>query len=440
MQGYESACGFSELLETFSRCDALIVSQLKACGAVPFAIDCVSQAMMSYTGENPITGLTRHPLREDFSPGGSSGGDACLARLRGAPLALGSDLGGSVRVPAAVCGVFGFCCTPTRLHAHAPSASDLPTLVEAMYGPIASDPDAIVSFLRAIWRENATLHELRDYRYPLTEWRDAQFESTQALRIGFFHTNEILQPLPAVRRALEIAKCALESRGHVVVQWQPPRTSDAWLTVRESWAPFYEVLRLLEHDLVCDATSDVYKEYQMSPVRRLVQSRRLRKQGRLLEADMLNIYCNVQKDCIESQNVSHRRVSAYRQQFMDSWRAARLDAVLCPAFATSSLPHNLMSRAVAAATYCSLFNLMNFCAGVVPVGCVNAEDLVAAEQHWPTVNQYEPSLAAEIRKVLPLTNGMPLAVQLASTPFNDEVVMRLLKEINDAVASHNDSV
>ena len=61
----------------------------------------------SYECSNPIDGVTLHPLDSERSPGGSSGGEGALIGAGGSLLGFGSDLGGSIRVPAYLCGICG---------------------------------------------------------------------------------------------------------------------------------------------------------------------------------------------------------------------------------------------------------------------------------------------------------------------------------------------
>ena len=58
--------------------------------------------------ENPLWGLTTHPLKPEFTPGGSTGGEGALLALQGSLVGWGTDIGGSVRIPAHMCGLYGF--------------------------------------------------------------------------------------------------------------------------------------------------------------------------------------------------------------------------------------------------------------------------------------------------------------------------------------------
>ena len=88
--------------------DGEAVQMLRAAGAIPFCRTNAPQTNLSYGCSNPIFGATLHPMDASRTPGGSSGGEAALQALGGSILGLGTDIGGSVRVPAAFCGICGF--------------------------------------------------------------------------------------------------------------------------------------------------------------------------------------------------------------------------------------------------------------------------------------------------------------------------------------------
>lgn len=80
---------------------------LKQAGAVPFVRTNIPQGMMTYECSNPIHGVTGNPHDPNRIPGGSSGGEAALIAGGGSILGFGSDIGGSLRIPAHMCG----CCS-----------------------------------------------------------------------------------------------------------------------------------------------------------------------------------------------------------------------------------------------------------------------------------------------------------------------------------------
>lgn len=87
--------------------DADCVAQLRAAGAIPLAVTNVSELCMWWESNNTVYGRTRNPYNTNHIVGGSSGGEGCLQAAAGSPLGIGTDIGGSIRMPAFFNGIFG---------------------------------------------------------------------------------------------------------------------------------------------------------------------------------------------------------------------------------------------------------------------------------------------------------------------------------------------
>ncbi|MBU6318408.1 MAG: amidase [Alphaproteobacteria bacterium] len=107
LRGWPTTWGFEEHRHHAASDDALAVQRLKAAGAVILGKTNVPPALADWQSANPVYGVTNNPYDTTRSPGGSSGGSAAALAMGFAHLELGSDIGGSIRVPAAFCGVFG---------------------------------------------------------------------------------------------------------------------------------------------------------------------------------------------------------------------------------------------------------------------------------------------------------------------------------------------
>jgi len=91
------------------------VQMLRNLGAVPFCKTNVPQIMYSWECSNPVYGTTSNPLHLDYVPGGSSGGEGCLIAQGGSIVGLGTDIGGSCRIPAHMSGCCGLKASKNRL-------------------------------------------------------------------------------------------------------------------------------------------------------------------------------------------------------------------------------------------------------------------------------------------------------------------------------------
>ena len=107
MRGLHHSYGLVSRRDIIADEDATAVKLLRAAGAIPLCVTNVSELGSWWNSSNNVYGVTSNPHSLAHSPGGSSGGEAALLASAGIILSLGSDTGGSIRTPAAFCGVFG---------------------------------------------------------------------------------------------------------------------------------------------------------------------------------------------------------------------------------------------------------------------------------------------------------------------------------------------
>lgn len=105
--GLPTTWGFPHFKDFQPAEDALVVSRLKAAGAVIIGKTNIPIGLRDFQSYNDIYGTTNNPWDLGRSPGGSSGGSGAALAAGFGPLSIGSDIGGSIRVPAHFCGVFG---------------------------------------------------------------------------------------------------------------------------------------------------------------------------------------------------------------------------------------------------------------------------------------------------------------------------------------------
>jgi len=161
--------------------DAVAVQRLKAAGAVILGKTNVPPFLSDWQSNNPVYGRTRNPWDLSRSPGGSSGGSAAALASGMTPLEFGSDIGGSIRVPAAFCGVYGHKPTygliPTR--GHSPPGLDGGPVVLACVGPLARSPADLQRALDVT--AGPEPDEAKGYRLDLPAPRHANLEDYRVL-------------------------------------------------------------------------------------------------------------------------------------------------------------------------------------------------------------------------------------------------------------------
>lgn len=199
--------------------DAEVVRRVKDAGAVVIGKTNMPELGLSYETDNRVYGRTDHPFDPSLTPGGSSGGEAAVLGADAAPIGIGTDGGGSIRVPSAYCGLIGLRPTTGRVPATGSwppgragsmfdltcigpmgrSTADIATLLQVLAGPDLVDPFAPPVLLR--------------------DWRDVQ---VPGLRVGWYVDDGVAAPLPAVRSAVESAAAALADAGATVAEVAPP--------------------------------------------------------------------------------------------------------------------------------------------------------------------------------------------------------------------------
>jgi amidase len=106
IEGLETTMGYVSWIGDYAKENAVVVDLLLKAGAVPYVRTNVPQTLMWPEAFNNIFGRTTNPYNRTLTPGGSSGGEGALIALKGSPLGVGSDIGGSVRIPAGFCGLY----------------------------------------------------------------------------------------------------------------------------------------------------------------------------------------------------------------------------------------------------------------------------------------------------------------------------------------------
>lgn len=242
MKGLDVNSGYIAWVGTISLDDAHVVAILRAAGAVFHARTTQPQTVMHLECANNIYGTTINPYNSLLTSGGSSGGEGSLIGLRGSCLGIGSDIGGSIRSPAANCGVFGFRPTSYRLPVHGMADQLLShEQVVTVIGPLSTSLEGMELFMRTIISAKPWLKEpsLIPFHWRQNEdYLGRTASGARKLKIGVLHDDGIVRPHPPVLRAIQELESRLRGTdGIELVEWRPYRHDYAWTITSTLYFP-----------------------------------------------------------------------------------------------------------------------------------------------------------------------------------------------------------
>jgi Asp-tRNA(Asn)/Glu-tRNA(Gln) amidotransferase A subunit family amidase len=350
--------------------DAPLVARLRAAGAIVLGVTNAPELLMAWETDNLLYGRTNNPWDLERTPGGSSGGEAAAIAAGMSAGGVGSDGGGSIRVPAHFSGICGLKPTPGRIPAtgHFPESAgpfaslgvvgpmartvaDLKVLFEVMQGPDVGDTCAAPVPVR---------------------WPNE--DEVRKLRIGYFEDDGRTPVTPETREAVRTAAEALRSAGFQVDRFRPAGLEEA----RRLWHKFFVVAGgMLLKPMFKEGDAD------LSPI--------LKQFLEWSEAEPAHTGRTLLDAWIQ-RDLLRARFLAQMQQY---------PILLCPAAAIPAFRHGERSWQVEGKTvkyldawsYTEFFNLLGNPAAVVPV-----------------------SFSSE---------GLPIGAQIVGRPWEEEQVLNV---------------
>lgn len=205
--------------------DATVVDRMRQAGAILLG-------KTNVLVENAVYGRTNNPYNLNYSPCGSSSGEAAIIAAGGSPLGLGSDSGGSIRQPAHACGIAGLKPTTGRLPltGHFPfiSAMNDPRTTIGPMARFVEDLALALPILSGVDWQDASVIPM-----PLADWQQVKMKG---LRVAFYTHHAEAEPTPETAAACRRAAQVLAENGALVEERLPPRIEEAYTITRQYWA------------------------------------------------------------------------------------------------------------------------------------------------------------------------------------------------------------
>ncbi len=360
--------------------DAVVVARLRAAGALILGTTNCPEFLMAYETANLLHGCTNNPWDLERSPGGSSGGESAAIAAGMSAAGLGSDSGGSVRVPAHFTGICSLKPTPGRIpgRGHLPPCVG-PFSVLGAIGPMARTMDDVALLFRTLSGQDP-----QDPVSPPVVLHEPSQDELRTHVIGFFEDDELVPVTPETRAAVNAAVQALRSAGFEVEPFRP-RTLEP---LRKLWWKFF-----VQCGAMFYAPAIAGKTQQLSPI------------------------------FSEFLDIAESTPPLTAMELLDAW--AELDLLRAKTLAEMSRHSVLL---------CPVASIPAFRHGErtwIVEG--RAVDYLDAVRH----TQWFNALAAPAA-VVPVgrsPEGLPIGVQIVARPFQDEIALGIATIANAAFGS-----
>jgi Asp-tRNA(Asn)/Glu-tRNA(Gln) amidotransferase A subunit family amidase len=423
-------------------------------GAVPFVKTNLPTTLLSFESTNDVWGRCTNPHNNKYSPGGSTGGESALLAFGGSRIGIGSDVAGSVRVPAHFSGCYSLRCSTGRwpkmgMDTSMPGQEAIPSV----FSPMARTLNDLTYFTRSLvgmkpWTYDYTVHPLA--------WREdieTEYREKKRCRVGVMRTDGVVDPAPACARALEKVAAALRAEGHDVFDVEPPSP--------------YEALKIASQLLMSDGAATFMSffrtgEWNDPGAAQMVFYMRLPRPVKYVYYLWVkyvkrdDIWAGLLRDwhaksAHEYWQLAGRR-EAYKANFYTWWsETAKMDFMITPPNATPAVPHDGMHDAVSSCGYTFLFNLvstrnhlevistnnsqLDYTAGIIPVTHVDAKlDQLPDTFNFKSLN----GVAKGAYKHYDATKmeGLPVGVQVVGRRLEEEKVLAVMERVEDALDKH----
>ncbi|KDQ18231.1 hypothetical protein BOTBODRAFT_155367 [Botryobasidium botryosum FD-172 SS1] len=418
LKGHDTSAGYVAWAgKKIADKDAVAVHILREAGAVFYAKTANPQTLLALETENNIYGTTRNPFNLKLSPGGSSGGESALISGHGSPLGIGTDIGGSVRIPAAFCGLYGLKPSVARLpHAGLVGSHDGMEAIIGAVGPIAKSARDLNLFCKVMLDAEPWFLEAPLLRMP---WREDVVRGVgmpEKLCFAILWDDGVVHPHPPITAALKRTKQALEAAGHEVIDWEPVDDQFAWNLIHKLYF------------------LDGGKEYRETfaeggekpiPAARWIMDQIERPHEPYTPGECFEL--NAQRE-------------AFRLKIIQHWNATkgpktgrRVDGILAPTHPTLATPH----RTIRWWGYTSYWNLVDYPGAIIPMGKFDPEAYVETDPMPAPRNETEKFISSQWSP--PTYSGAPVAVQLVGRRHHEEEVLAMLNKVEDALENYKKS-
>ncbi|KAI9596277.1 amidase signature domain-containing protein [Syncephalis fuscata] len=415
MKGHEACMGHSSLIGVKHPRDSVLIKCIRRAGAIPYVKTNVPQTLLTFECYNPVFGRTLNPHNKHVAPGGSSGGEGALLASKASVLGIGSDIGGSVRIPAHCSGIYALKPTSFRVPlAETLGEEGFQEYIPVSVGPMARDVASLELFMKALIEQEPWTEDSGCVPLPWRTW-----QPPAKLCLGYYTYDGFLPAAPACQRAVRIAVDKLRAAGHEVVEFKPPNVLEAFtLFLGLLYADnLSDVRAILGNDDRCQAITPQLEMTEMHWITRKIKM-------------WIATYWYKEPQLAQLLEISRARETALQEC------GRPFDAIICPGFGVPAVLHETAGKQFPMVCYTALHNVLDVTAGAIPVTTVDAKlDKQQENVSWLGGDAPISYIENTSRKFydMDLLHGVPIGIQVFGERFSEERILGCMRIIDDCL-------
>lgn len=398
IEGIDSTVGWVGLIGKPAKQDNLGVQLMQALGAVIYVKTNIPQSLMMSDSYNHVFKQSVNSLNKNLISGGSSGGEGALVGAKGSLVGIGTDIGGSIRVPAVLQGLYGLSPTIGRVH-NRDSGRGSKYVVPPVAGPITTSLSSLEFFMDSFCSLNPW--EIDPGLLPVPWRQELATPPTRPLKVGFIFYDGVVMPQPPVQRAVREMAEKFRKAGHEVIEWDSS-------THRAAYYDLWLSAMLADGGSRCEDLCKLVGEP-------------------LIEGMIVG----QKKDTL---TVSQRmeladRIWDYQYDYLKRWRESGIDAIVMPVLPWVGFKPKTWVQSQQYCGYTAIWNLLNYASLVVPATAVDPA-LDQPDEAW---RNYAPKGFTDDfnhkQYDVELVKGMPVGLQVVGGRFGEEKAVAVAKVI-----------
>jgi amidase len=410
VEGYDACVGWAGMcFKPVEEHSVSTIAQAVRLGAVLYVKTNVPQSMMMSDSYNHVFGQSVNSLHRGLVSGGSSGGEGALVGAKGSVIGIGTDIGGSIRIPAALQGIYGLCPSASRISWRR-AANHQEYLIPSVAGPLTWSLDSLKTYMEAYCSSNPW--EI-DPSIPPILWRTelTKLPTGKKLRLGFINDDGYVLPQPPVQRAMHHIRQLFTDAGHECIDWDASSQSTSYY---ELWEPAI----LADGGEGCAVAANL-----SDPPQPLIEGMLVGKPEHKLD--------------IPQRQALARKILEYKQMYAEKMLESGVDAIIAPVLPWVGYKPKQWVVSNQYVGYSAHWNLLDYSALAVPTGVVVDRELdgVEACAGW---KDYTPkNMSDEYNHAqydIDLVEGMPVGVQLVTGHYGEEkaiMIAGILEELRE---------